>query len=384
MSRILRVAAVQMDATPMPVEKRLERAADLIAEAASSGALMIVLPEVFNTGYEYTDTNYGLAETINGRTVTWMRQQAREHGVHLLGSLLLRDQDEVYNSAILLAPDGRFWRYDKNFPWAWERAYFREGRGITVAETDLGNFGLMICHDYTHPELWERYAGQVDAMLLTSCPPVAHKLSWVFPDGTRRQFDDKLVYVGDDEPFGKDLDEKAAWMGVPLINTTGAGRFSTPIPNPRLTLNVLMANEPNLWGKIQEEADKVRFDGGYFNQTKVVDAHGNVLSRVDHNADGFTLADITLEDQAPQPKGDMPPNVYTPLMYMTSDHVVPPLMIQAYRQGYRKQFGKRMAPLQHGTKVWGAALVAAAGASAVVGWTAGRLRRMAERRQLPK
>ncbi|MEO1442235.1 MAG: carbon-nitrogen hydrolase family protein, partial [Chloroflexota bacterium] len=135
MSRQLKIAAVRMDAKPALVNERLERAESRVAEAASTGAQLIVLPELFNTGYEYHDNNYTLPEPEDGPTVTWMKAQASQHNAHIAGSLLLVDGKNIYNSQILVAPDGRLWRYDKNYPWLFERAYFKDGQDITVANT---------------------------------------------------------------------------------------------------------------------------------------------------------------------------------------------------------------------------------------------------------
>src|SRR5215470_8981607 len=110
-TRTIKVAAVQMDAAPAPLSERLSRAADLIAEASNAGAQLVVLQELFNTGYEYSDRNYGLAETMDGETVTWMKAQALQYNIHLTGSLMLLDNEDIYNSALLIAPDGRTWRY---------------------------------------------------------------------------------------------------------------------------------------------------------------------------------------------------------------------------------------------------------------------------------
>jgi N-carbamoylputrescine amidase len=160
MGRKLKVAVVQMDAVPVSVSKRLSRATNLITEAVNGGAQLVVLPEMFNTGYEFHERNYTLAEPMDGETVTWMKSQATQHNIHLAGTLLLLDKTDIYNAGLLVAPDGRTWRHDKINITLWERAYFREGGHITIADTDLGKLGLMICSDVLCPDLWVQYAGK--------------------------------------------------------------------------------------------------------------------------------------------------------------------------------------------------------------------------------
>ena len=150
------------------VAKVHRHSADLISEAAGAGAQLVVLPELFNTGYEFHERNYALAEPVDGQTVTWMQDQAARHNLHLTGSLPLLDETDIYNTAMLLAPDGRPWRHDKIHLVFWEAAYFRAGDRITIADTDLGKLGLMVCSDTLRPDLWAQYAGNVHA-LTPSC-----------------------------------------------------------------------------------------------------------------------------------------------------------------------------------------------------------------------
>ena len=185
MPESIQIAAIQMDAAPAPTQDRLARAEKLVAAAAADGAQLIVLPEVFNTGYIYSDENYQRAEAFDGPTASWMRKSAVQHGVHLAGSFLRAEQNEIYNSLLLVSPQGRQWHYDKSYPWIWERAYFRKGRGVTVAETELGKIGMLICWDVAHPNLWQQYAGRVDLMLVSSCPPRVFDINLILPDGKR-------------------------------------------------------------------------------------------------------------------------------------------------------------------------------------------------------
>jgi predicted amidohydrolase len=371
MPRKLVAAAVQMDAAPALTDERLERADALVAEAASSGAQLVVLPELFNTGYTYSDANYARAETIKGATATWMKRAAAQYKVHIAGTLLLIDGNHVYNSALLVSPKGRVWRYDKNFPWGWERAYYREGRGITIADTDLGRLGMMICWDYAHPELWQRYAGNVDAMVMMSCPPDVTTMSIVLPDGTPLMSANRSQYYsGDDEPFGEDLNQQVGWLGVPLVNSTGAGRLLTHMPSPYLSMLGGLSDRPELLSRL-DEAPTLKIDTGYIAQAKVVDADGQVVSRVTAEGDGFVLGQVTLSKNTPQPNTEQPKIPMTSISYLYSDVILPMITTPLYRQGYRQQFGSKFAPFDQGTKLWGLAVLAALG----VGYVAGRINR---------
>lgn len=350
MPRKIKVAAVRMDATPAPVPERLERAEALIAEAASAGAQLVVLPEVFNTGYEYHENNFNLPEPIDGATVTWMRDTAREHNVHIAGSLLLIDGKDVYNSQILMAPDGRRWRYDKNYPWLFERAYFRDGSEIMVAHTDLGKLGMMICWDYAHPELWQRYAGQVDAILMTSSPPRYNRFQLIMPDGSR--VDSRALgplvnkaYYGDDEPFGADLDAQAQWLGVPLVNTSGGGQLRTYFPAPRMTMFFYTLFRPDLWRHIRKAYD-AEILADYYSQTKIINADGTVQARVTEQ-EGVMLGEIELADETPTPDTATQPDIpYAASTYFFTDVFGPAQMETYYREGVRRQWGQRMAPFK--------------------------------------
>lgn len=371
MPHTIKTAAVQMDATPAPLTERLARAADLVAEAASSGAELIVLPELFNCGYHYHDDNFAAAEPMDGPTVTWMRDQAAQQRVHLVGTLLVRDGDDVFNRALLFAPDGRMWRYDKQYPFAWERAYFREGQGITVADTDLGKLGLMICWDSAHTELWDRYAGEVQAMVIPSCPPLVGSLEVVFPDGQRVTSDVRAISPrsGKESVFGKDLDRRAAWMGVPVVNTGGSGRFRSHVPAPRISLAGLLVRRPDLWKRIQE-AQQVMVETAYYAETKIVSAGGKVVARVERDGDAFTLGTMELPDAPPaRQRSRQPRTTLMPAVTFFLDHLATAVVIPTYRAGVRRQFGGHMAPYDVRTLVWAGVATGAA----MIGWLLGRL-----------
>jgi predicted amidohydrolase len=306
MPRTLSIAAVRMDANPAPLESRLERANALISRAVKQAAQLVVLPEVFNTGYEYTVQNYQLAEPLDGRTVSWMREVSREQGIYLAGSLLVREADGIYNAMLLVAPDGRLWRYDKSYPWAWERAYFRpREKPVQVAETDFGKIGMLICWDVAHANLWAKYAGKIDLFVSSSCPPLVHKLNIHFPDGKIVHSKElgklfQLAYRDADKTFGEFYLQQARWLGVPSVNTTGAGLFQSHFPQPKMTTTAFFAARPDLW-KYISQAEKIIISTGYFDSTFIADANGNALAQTTLDGDDLALATVQLADQTPLP-----------------------------------------------------------------------------------
>lgn len=358
----MKIASIQMDATPAPTADRLARAGRLVAQAAGAGAQLVVLPELFNTGYAYTDANHRLAEPPDGPTPTWMRDTAARLNLHLAGTFMLLDHDEVYNSLLLFAPDGRVWRYDKNYPWGWERGYFRDAHRITVAETDLGHLGMMICWDTAHPRLWRRYAGRVDLMLICSCPPDISNPTFHFPGRDPVTFDDmgqimSALKGSARVVFGDVINQQAAWLGVPAVQSVGCGHIETPIPNGLSTFLTFLPMAPWLIGYLPQ-ARRMRVSCDMVQGCKVVAADGQVLTELtQEQGEAFTLAEVTLPDERPSPRHSQPPSPLSWFLYFISDVLLPSFTIPVYRNGLRRTWGKHMAPVDPATRKWTAALI---------------------------
>jgi hypothetical protein len=330
-----------MEANPAPTPERLLRAGQLVSRAAEAGAHLVALPELFNTGYTYSDENYGRAERIDGQTAAWMRDAAVRLNIHLAGSLMLLDGDEVYNALLLFAPDESSWRYDKNFPWGWERAYFRKGRGIQVAHTEPGDIGMLLCWDSAHPVLWRRYAGQVDLMLICSCPPDVSNPHYFLPDGKVFSFDDlgplmvKLKGSAS-KVFNEMLSQQTAWLGVPAVNTVGCGGITTAIPNPRGSLLALAASAPGMF-KYLPQADRLHMSCDFVPGCKILDERGQTLAeRFQEDGEGFTLAEVNLPKRKPVTQATQPPAPIPRLTYLVSDVILPWLSLPVYRRGLRR------------------------------------------------
>jgi hypothetical protein len=358
MPRNLTIAAIQMDANPAPTPERLARAQRLVQDAARAGARLVVLPELFNVGYTYAQSNYVAAEAMDGPTVVWLRATAAALGIHLAGTLMLRDGREIFNALLLFAPDGRMWRYDKRYPWAWERSYFAPSRRRhdAIAQTDLGAIGMLICWDSAHRHLWRAFAGQVDLVLVSSCPPAADQPTYHFPNGDQLTFDDLGPSMGRLKGSGKlvfdtMIDQQTAWLGVPAVNTVGAGEITTAIPNGLSTLLAYLPLAPRFM-RYLGQADQVQMSCAMTPGCKVVVADGRVVAHVpEGQGDAFTLATVQLPATRPRPRSAQPRSPLPWLAYLSSDLILPWLSAPVYRRGLRRTLGQHMAPLGPGIRL---------------------------------
>ncbi|MCP4426447.1 MAG: carbon-nitrogen family hydrolase [Chloroflexi bacterium] len=141
--------------------RNLAQARQLAAEAARRGSDLLVLPELWATGYDLENaTRYaaGIDEGIFAETAVL----AREYNLHIIGSnLSLLGEGQFGNTAVLHAPSGKaLAAYSKIhlFGLMDEDKYLTGGDGRALIETVWGKTGLAICYDLRFPELFRAYA----------------------------------------------------------------------------------------------------------------------------------------------------------------------------------------------------------------------------------
>ncbi|MBN2549046.1 MAG: carbon-nitrogen hydrolase family protein [Anaerolineales bacterium] len=333
-----------MDAAPAPTAERLKRAEALVEQAARVGAQLVVLPELFNTGYAYQDENFQRAETLDGPTVAWMKATSSRLNLHLAGSLMLWDGSDIYNSLLLIAPDGRIWRYDKNYPWGWERGYFRGSRQISIAHTELGDIGMMLCWDIAHASRWRRYAGSVDFLLVCSCPPDVSMPTYHFPDGQMLTLDDLGLPGGwikgsAGRVFQENFSQQTAWLRAPAVLSSGCGRFRTPIPRGRILTLALLPVAPWL-GRFLSQADGLELSCNSASGCKILDARGEQLAgRTPEEGEGFVVAEVTVGGRKSTPIKTQPTPPVPLISYLLSDYLLPWLSLPVYREGVHRAQG---------------------------------------------
>ncbi|MFC1690739.1 nitrilase-related carbon-nitrogen hydrolase [Nanoarchaeota archaeon] len=129
-----------------------------LSQIDSSEIDLMVLPEMFNTGYNFDSKEELLkvAEYIDGDTVKGLQQIAKEKDMCIIAGIVEKDRssgkDELYNSAFMITPD-QVNVYRKTHLFKNEKNLFNPGdTGFNVFEFKGAKIGMMVCFDWIYPE----------------------------------------------------------------------------------------------------------------------------------------------------------------------------------------------------------------------------------------
>lgn len=158
------VASVQMEPHIGRKDDNVARSIAFIERAAAEGAALVVLPELVNSGYVFASRAeaFALAETVpdGPSTHAWM-DAARRHRIYIVAGIAERDGDRLYNSAVVVGPDGWLGVYRKLHLWGDEHLFFEAGdKGLPLFHTQWGRLGVAICYDGWFPEVYRLLAMQ--------------------------------------------------------------------------------------------------------------------------------------------------------------------------------------------------------------------------------
>ncbi len=153
-----RVAVVQFN--PQVGVENLKSNSEAVYErlgkAVEAGANLIVLPELATTGYTFSSREeaYAHAEEVpSGPTIQGWESFAKEHQVYIVGCLPELEGVVLFDTAVLVGPDGFIGKYRKTHLWNEEKLYFSPGDlGYPVFDTKIGRIGLLVCWDIWFPE----------------------------------------------------------------------------------------------------------------------------------------------------------------------------------------------------------------------------------------
>ena len=176
-----RLAVTQIACAVGDVPKNVEKACDMIAEAAGRGANLVLFPEMFTTGFALRDMAR-LAEPIPGPTTRRLGDAAIRHGVFVVAGMAEGDArtGRFYNASVVLSPSGDlFARYRKVYLYLGERDVMAPGDEACLVDLGFATAGVTICYDFI-------FAHYVHGLAARGAELLLHPTAWVSTDDCER------------------------------------------------------------------------------------------------------------------------------------------------------------------------------------------------------
>ncbi|HIL42405.1 MAG TPA: carbon-nitrogen hydrolase family protein [Gammaproteobacteria bacterium] len=198
---MVKVAVIQQSPVFLDKEKTIKKAVNLIKDAASSGANLVVFPETFIPGYPdwiwrlRPQNDQQLSEEIHAQLLANsvnlsaddmnpICSSAKKHNVTVVCNINERDsensQTTIYNTKLIIGSDGKILnRHRKLMPTNPERMVhgFGDASGLKVVDTDCGKVGGLICWENYMP--MARYALYAQGVEIYVAPTWDSGESWI-------------------------------------------------------------------------------------------------------------------------------------------------------------------------------------------------------------
>jgi omega-amidase len=138
---------------------------------------LIVLPEMFTSGFTMNPKK--VAETIQGETVSWLKQVAKAKNCAITGSLVITENENYYNRLLFVFPDGKIEFYDKRhlFTLAGEDKVYTPGKEKLIVTYKGFKICPLICYDLRFP-VFARNIENYDLLIYVANWPKPRVNAW--------------------------------------------------------------------------------------------------------------------------------------------------------------------------------------------------------------
>ena len=146
-------------------------------EGADSNTDLIILPEMFTTGFSMNPKPF--AEKMTGQTVNWMKKTAKKTAAAIAGSIIIEEGGKYLNRFLFVKPDGKIEYYDKRhlFAMAGENKFYEQGTANTIIDYKGWKIMPQICYDLRFP-VWSRNTDGYDLLIYVANWPEKRIAHW--------------------------------------------------------------------------------------------------------------------------------------------------------------------------------------------------------------
>jgi predicted amidohydrolase len=123
---------------------------------------LYILPELSNSGYNFKNMEeaHNSSESINKSPfVDTLSELANDRKCHIVAGINENDNGKLYNTSVLIGPEGVIGKYRKIHLFVNEKDFFEPGNlGLPVFNTGKIKLGMLICFDYLFADVWRLMA----------------------------------------------------------------------------------------------------------------------------------------------------------------------------------------------------------------------------------
>jgi predicted amidohydrolase len=231
----VKISLLQTDIAWEDVPENHRRATTMLAEAASGGARLAILPEMFNTGFSMDSRR--IAQPPGGPSESFLLAQAKSLNLWILASIPESGEPAPRNMALLVSPKGAVTRYAKIHPFSYagEHEHYAAGERVVTADVEGVRVTPFVCYDLRFPEPFRLAAADTDLFAVVANWPDERRKHWrtllraraienqAYVAGVNRVGDGgRLHYAGDSagiSPLGETLAEADARAQVVFFDT---------------------------------------------------------------------------------------------------------------------------------------------------------------------
>jgi len=172
----LRVSLIQTDLFWENAEKNRIEIGKKISQLPKDTDI-IILPEMFTTGFSMNVSK--LAEQFKGNTFNWLKNTAKEKKSLIIGSIIVKENNNYYNRLIAMFPDGNYSYYDKRHLFRMGNEHKNYSGGLKRLILDYKGWRIcpLICYDLRFP-VWSRNNQEYDMLIYIANWPKSRSYVW--------------------------------------------------------------------------------------------------------------------------------------------------------------------------------------------------------------
>lgn len=176
MAETFRITLVQTHLEWENIEANLKHFSKKLAHISGRPDL-IVLPEMFSTGFSMNAP--ALAEESEGQTFQWMLLQAKKMNSAIIGSVIIKENEQFFNRLFFVFPNGEYKKYDKKhtFTLAGEHKVYSKGNSRLIVNYKGWKICPLVCYDLRFP-VWARNTEDFDVLIYVANWPEKRIGAW--------------------------------------------------------------------------------------------------------------------------------------------------------------------------------------------------------------